>query len=156
MLAEVRGPLRHVSTLVHYRISMENYLIYSTAISVFLTILLTHKGVDIFMGYPIVIANTMILLSQDRLILHRNHALAIFVILMVSLAASASSTTPAASILAQVIGIAVFSVYFFSMLANSGLSVPRWMEIYAQVALAVAAWGVIAFVLRHLHLLPNT
>ena len=154
VLAELYGPLKRLETLAHYRIPLEQYLVYSTAVSVFLTILMAHKGVDIFLGYPIVIVNTMILLSQDRLLLHRYHALAIFVVLMVSLAASAHSETPAAAIVAQVMGIGLFSVFFFSMLTNSGLSVPRWMEIYARLALWLAIWGLIAFVLRILHLIP--
>lgn len=156
MLAELDGPLKRFWVLVHHRILLEEYLVYSTAVSVFLTVFVAHKGVDIFIGYPIVIVNTAILLSQDRLVLHRNHALAIFIILMVSVMASGGSETPAAAIVAQILGITVFSIYFLSMLTNAGLSVPRWMEIYARVALIVAVWGLVAFVLRILHLLPNT
>lgn len=154
-LAELQGPLQRLDALIHLRIPLEQYLIYSTAVSVFLSVMVAHKGVDIFLGYPLVLLNTMILLSQDRLVIHRKHILVIFIALAVSLAASANSTTPAAAILAQLIGISLFSIYFFSMLTNFGLSVARWMEIYTQVALAVAVWGVVGYVLQKLHLLPN-
>lgn len=145
---------QRVEAILSYPIRMDQYLLYSTVLSVFLTIMLTHKGIDIWYGYPIVVANTAILMSQDRLVMHRNHAMIVLAATVISFIASARSGTPGVSIMAQVVGIVLFSVYFFSMLTNFGLSVPRWLQIYCQFALGIVILGFAIFVGRHLHLLP--
>jgi len=142
-------------TAVSHRIEMDEYLVYSTVLSVFLMQILIHKGVDIFLGYPIVVLNTALLFGQDRLLIHRNHALVVGSIAVISLIASGNSSTPGFSIMAQVVGILLFSVYFFSMLTNFGLSVPRWMELYVKFALGIVVIGLAGYVARRLHLLPQ-
>ena len=145
---------QRVETVLTYPIRMDQYLVYSTVLSVFLTVMLTHKGIDIFYGYPIVVINTAILLGQDRLILHRHHAIIVVAAAIVSFIASARSGTSGVAIVAQILGILVFSGYFFSMLTNFGLSVPRWLQIYCQFALGIVVLGFAMFVARHLHVLP--
>jgi hypothetical protein len=146
--------LRRVNAFLTHPIRMDQYLIYSTVLSVFLTVMLAHKGIDIFFGYPIVVFNTLILLGQDRLIMHRNHAMIVIAAAIISFIASAHSGTSGASIIAQLLGILIFSIYFFSMLTNFGISVPRWMQIYCQFALGIVVLGFAVFIARHLHLLP--
>ena len=143
-----------VSAIVNYPISIDQYLIYSTALSVFLMQMLMHKGIDIFVGYPLVLFNSLILFGQNRLIIHRNHAMAVIAVTVVSFVASASSDTPGFSIIAQILGILFFSTYFLSMLTNFGLSVPRWMQIYANFALGIVILGFITYVARKVHLIP--
>lgn len=135
-------------------IALEGYLIYSTILSVFLMVFLMRKGVDIFLGYPIVLLNTVILLAQDRLLIHRYHAAVILSLALLSFVASAGSATPGLAIISQVVGILFFSVYFFSMLTNSGLSVPRWVQIYCHFAVGIVIIGFAMFIARHLHLMP--
>ncbi len=141
--------------IVERPIAMDQYLIYSTVLSVFLIVFMMRKGVDIFLGYPIVVANTMILLVQDRLIMHQRHAAVVLAMAVVSFLASRGTATPGMAIIAQLVGILLFSLYFFSMLTNFGLSVPRWMQIYCQFATAIVLLGFALFVLRHLHLFPS-
>ena len=117
---------------LNVRSLVENYLLYSTIASVFMGEMLFHKGVDVFAGYPVVIVNTLILLALDRLLIHRNHAIFVGVVMLVSLVVSRRSGTPVFSIAQQIIGILVFSIYYFSMLTTYGLSLPRWLEIYTR------------------------
>ncbi len=145
---------QRVEAILNYPIRMDQYLVYSTVLSVFLTVMLTHKGIDIWYGYPIVMVNTVILMVQDRLVMHRHHAVVVLAATVISFIASARSGTSGVSIIAQVVGILLFSTYFFSMLTNSGLSVPRWMQLYCQFALGIVVLGFALFVARHLHLLP--
>lgn len=145
---------QRVEAILSHPIRMDQYLVYSTVLSVFLMVMLTHKGVDIFYGYPIVVLNTLILMGQDRLVMHRNHAMVVLAATIMSFIASAHSGTSGVSIIAQVLGILVFSVYFFSMLTNSGLSVPRWLQIYCHFALGIVVLGFALYVARHLHVLP--
>jgi hypothetical protein len=153
-LASLNPWLERFNAILNHPIRMNQYLVYSTVLSTFLTVLLAHKGIDIWYGYPIVVVNAAILLGQDRLIMHRNHALIVLAATVISFIASAGSGTSGVSIIAQVLGILLFSVYFFSMLTNSGLSVPRWIQIYCQFALGIVLLGYAIFVARHLHLLP--
>ena len=143
-----------VSAVVNYPISIDEYLVYSTVLSVFLMQMLMHKGIDIFVGYPLVLFNSLILFGQNRLIIHRNHAMAILALTVISFIASANSSTPGFSIIAQILGILFFSTYFLSMLTNFGLSVPRWMQIYANFALGIVILGFITYVARKAHILP--
>ena len=145
---------QRVEAILSYPIRMDQYLIYSTVLSVFLTVMLMHKGIDIWYGYPIVLVNTGILMVQDRLVMHRHHGLIVLAATVISFIASAHSGTSGVAIIAQVLGILVFSVYFFSMLTNFGLSVPRWLQIYCHFALGIAVLGFVLFVARHLHVLP--
>ena len=148
-------PLRlRLLAIAEYPIALEQYLVYSTVLSVFLMLIMGHKGVDIFLGYPIVLVNTAILFVQDRLIMHRRHAAIVLVVAVVSFMASRGSSTPGMAIIAQLIGILLFSVYYFSMLTNFGVSVPRWMQIYCHFTTGVVLLGFVIFIGRHLHLLP--
>jgi hypothetical protein len=147
--------IERIRAIAERPIPLDQYLIYSTVLSVFLIVFWMHKGVDIFVGYPIVLLNTMILFVQGRLVMHRYHALAVLAVTVLSFVASANSDTPGIAIIAQVLGILLFSSYFFTMLTNFGLSVPRWMQIYCQFALAIVILGFIIFILRQLHLMPR-
>jgi hypothetical protein len=140
-------------TVWNHPIRIDQYLVYSTVFSTFLTVMLAHKGVDIFLGYPIVLVNTLILLAQDRLVMHRHHAIIVLAATVISFVASAHSGTSGVSILAQVMGILLFSIYFFSMLTNFGLSVPRWIQLYSQFAFGIIILGFAIFIARHLHLM---
>jgi hypothetical protein len=101
-----------------------------------------------------VLVNTLILLGQNRLVMHRHHAIVILAATVISFIASAHSGTSGLSIIAQILGILLFSIYFFSMLTNFGLSVPRWIQIYCQFAMGIVLLGFALFIARHLHLLP--
>jgi len=144
---------QRVEALLAHPIRMDQYLVYSTVFSTFLTIMLAHKGIDIFWGYPVVLVNTLILLGQDRLVMHRHHFAIVLAATVISFIASARSGTSGMAIIAQVLGILLFSTYFFSMLTNSGLSVPRWMQIYSQFALGIVILGFAIFIARHLGLM---
>jgi hypothetical protein len=154
-LAVIEPVRRGVLAIAERPIALDDYLIYSTALSVFLTVIMAHKGVDIFLGYPIIMLNTLILLIQDRLIMHRRHAILIIIVAFFSFVASHGSKTPGMAIIAQLIGILLFSIYYFSMLTNFGLSVPRWMQIYCHFATGIVILGFVLLIGRHLHLLPQ-
>jgi hypothetical protein len=166
LLAEPGGWLRarlttlqpyqdQLTAIVNYQIPIHDYLIYSSVFSIFLMQRVAHAGVDIFLGYPVILLNTFFLFVQDRLIIHRNHAAAVFVVTVISFVASANSDTPGFSIIAQVMGILLFSTYFFSLLTNFGLSIPRWVQLYTHCALAIVVFGFIAYVGRKLLIPPS-
>lgn len=131
------------------KIDVENYLIYSTVISVFLIIRIARTSIDVFAGYPVVILNSALLLVLGRLAIHRNHAIIIALVAAISLVASRSAPTPVTSIIAQITGISILSVYFFSVLTTAGLTVPHWMKLYAHIALYLAVYGIVENVTLH-------
>jgi hypothetical protein len=135
-----------LSTILNKKITLERYLIVSTCVSVFLLIVVAHVGLDIFLGYPIVIANTLILFWLGRLIIHPYHAIAIGALAMASLASSIFSPTPFNAILSQIAGISMMSIYYFSMLVTTGWSLRRWMELYAHIAFGICLVGFVGWV----------
>ena len=86
----------------------KSWLISSTVVSVFLIIRIARIGVDIFLGYPIVILNTLLLLLLGRLVIHRTHAIAIGILLATSVLAARFSPTPVTAVIAQIVGILFF------------------------------------------------
>jgi hypothetical protein len=145
-----------LAAFLNRKVDIETWLIFSTVISVFLIILIAHKGVDIFAGYPIVLLNTLLLLLLGRLVIHRAHAIVIAMVAMTSLLAAHFSPTPVTAIIAQIAGISLMSVCYFSMLLTSGLTVLRWMDLYARAAFFLAVYGIFGFVAQHtLHYDPE-
>jgi hypothetical protein len=132
------------------RIGIEEYLVWSTVISVLMFVPL--KG-TFQVGYAIVLLNAMAMLVFDQLRIHRNHMLAILALAGFSAIGAQLSGTPLTAPLSQILGISVLSIYFFSALTTFGLSVSRWMELYMRAALALAILGIpIWMVVRALHI----
>lgn len=139
-----------MATFLNRKFDVKTWLTYSTVISVFLFIRVARIGIDIFAGYPVVILNALILLLLGYLVIHRNHAIVIAVVAGFSMLAAHFSTTSVNSILAQILGISLMSVCYFSVLLTSGLTVPRWMNLYASAAFYMAVLGIIRYMAQHL------
>lgn len=145
-----------MAAFLNRKIDVETWLIFSTIVSVFLIIRLFRAGIDVFAGYPITVLNAAILLALGRLVIHKTHAILIAVIAVTSIFAAHFSPTPLTSIIAQILGIVLMSVCFFSVLLTSGLTVPRWLNLYASVAFYLAVFGIIRFIAQHaLHIDPE-
>lgn len=135
---------------------IETYLIYSTVLCIFLGEHWFHAGVDIFRGYPLLLFNAAILLALNRLLAHRIHVIAILVVTGVSMVAARGSGTPLTAIIAQILGIVLFSSYYLSMFTVYSMKLPRWITIYSRLAWLIAVWGIIDFIGRKLGLLAET
>ena len=139
-----------MAALLNRKIDVESYLIVSTVISVFLIIRIFRAGVDVFVGYPLVLLNMLLLLALERLVIHKGHAMVIGAVALISLLAAHFSSTPLTSVIAQIAGISVMSIYYFSALLTSGLTIPRWMNLYSSVAFYLAVYGIVENLARHL------
>lgn len=145
-----------MATLLERRITFDQYLVSSTIVSVFLLIIVAHIGLDIFLGYPIVFLNCAILFFQNRLVIHPYHALAIGTVTALSVAGSIFSKTPINSILSQIAGISLMSVYYFSVLTTAKMTIRQWLDAYARVAFAVCLFGYPQLFLAHLLISPDS
>jgi hypothetical protein len=142
-----------LAAFLNRKIDVQTWLVFSTIGSVFLFIKMAHVGADIFAGYPIVILNAMLLLLLGHLVIHRNHAIVIATVAGLSILAARFSPTSITSIFAQIVGLTLMSVCYFSVLLTSALTVPRWMNLYATAAFYLAVYGILAFIAQHtLHL----
>lgn len=139
-----------LAAILARRIDLDEYLVISTVVSAFLLIIVAHVGLDIFLGYPIVFLNSAILFWKNRLVIHPYHAIAIGTVATFSVVASLFSATPLNSILSQVAGISVMSVYYFSMLTTARLTIRQWLEIYARVAFVLCLFGFPQWIISHL------
>lgn len=123
------------------RIGVQEYLIWSTALAVLMFVPI--RGNTFFLGYVIVIFNTIVLLTFDRLTIHRNHVIAILVLAGFSLLGASSAGTPLNAPASQILGISLLSIYFFCALTTLGPSLNRWMELYIPGAFAIAVFGLV-------------
>jgi hypothetical protein len=130
--------VRVVKTTLEQRISIEDYLAWSSVVSVLLLIPVLPS---IMLGYLIVIPNCLILLALGWLTIHRNHLIAIVTIAGFSLIGAHFSGTGIDAITAQIVGITVTSVYYFSVLTNLDITPRRWMEMYIRGAFVIAILG---------------
>jgi len=146
----VAGVVARLKTALDERISVEDYLAWSTAIAVVMFVPL--RG-SFQIGYVFVIVNTVILLALDRLNIHRNHMLALLALAGFSFFGAAASGTPLNAPASQIVGISLLSVYFFCALTVMGRSLTLWMEMYMRAAFAIAIVGLVKWAGAHiLHL----
>jgi len=144
-----------LAAFLNRKLDVDTWLIFSTIVSLFLIVKMGRLGADIFVGYPILLLNTGILLLLGRLVIHKVHAILIGIVTFGSVMAAHFSPTPLTSIIAQVIGVSLFSVCYFSMLLTSGLTIPRWINLYASCAFYLAVYGLVAYIAQHtLHFSP--
>jgi hypothetical protein len=144
-----------ISRTLTHGIDLEEYLVWSTLVSAFLLIVVVHVGIDIMLAYPVVICNTLLLLFLERLKVHRNHLIAILVLFGFSYLGMRVSSTPLHSVLSQVVGISVMSIYYFTALTTFGLPLKRWIESYVALAFYVAVIGLILWPAGGLFLDPR-
>ncbi|HET7086140.1 MAG TPA: hypothetical protein VFI23_15295 [Rhizomicrobium sp.] len=116
------------------RIDIHEYLVWSTVLAVLMFVSL--RGA-FQVGYVIVLVNTLVLLVFDQLAIHRNHMLALLALAGFSLVGARLSGTPVPSVMSQILGIGVMSIYFFSALTSFGPSLSNWMELYMRAAFAL-------------------
>lgn len=133
------APVNSLNAVLRRPIGIEDYLIWSTTLGVVLFVPLLPS---IELGYLVPIFNSLLLLAMNRLSVHRNHLFVIASVTALSLVGTHVSGTSSTVIVAQILGISVMSVYYFSALTSLGPTPTRWMEIYVWLALAVAILGI--------------
>jgi O-antigen ligase len=125
--------------------TLERYIVISTAASIFLSQTIFQTGFDIALGYPVILINMLLLLIGGRLGVHPIQIAILALITLLGFIATNSSNTPMNAIFSQVVGIAVISTYFLSVLTRFPVSVISWMELYGKFAVAVSLYGIFAY-----------
>jgi hypothetical protein len=134
-----------IAALANRRVNVAEYITFSTVASLFMQQKIAQVGIDVFLGYPIVIFNALLLLTINRLYAHARHVLAIAGLAIFSIVSAHYAATPIKAIASQVIGISLMSVYYFSVLTTSRFSLSDWMELYAKFSFGVAVFGILYF-----------
>ena len=138
-----------MKVLADRQIAIGEYLVLSTVASIFLQQKIARGGADIFLGYPLIILNTLVLWALNRLYVHPKHIIVVAGLAVFSLVASRSAETPVEAIAAQILGISLMSVYYFSVLTGFNMSLSDWMAVYSRFAFAVAVFGILFFPFQH-------
>jgi hypothetical protein len=125
-------------SLLHRQIDLDDYLVGSTVVSVFMTVHLGKAGIDLYLGYPLLLLNLAILLKTNRLVMHANHAAALLMLACFGTFSAVLASSPLTALLAQFVGIAGFSIYYFCILSGFGVPLIRWLDLYARTAFFVA------------------
>lgn len=139
-----------IAALANKRFEIGEYIVFSTVASLFLLQRVAQVGADIFLGYPIVILNALLLLTLNRLYVNPKHIFAIAALTAFSLVSAHYANTPFSAVAAQVLGITMMSVYYFSVLTSFGFALSDWMEIYARFAYGVALFGILFLPLQRI------
>ncbi|HEY2010114.1 MAG TPA: O-antigen ligase family protein [Rhizomicrobium sp.] len=140
-------------SLLDRRIDFDDYLIWSTLASVFMMITIGRAGIDLYLGYPLLLLNLALLLKTNRLAIHPNHVIVLVVLAGFGTFSAVLASTPMPALLAQLAGITVFSIYYFTALTGFGVPLIRWMDNYARMGFFVAICGLLQWaVWRALHL----
>ncbi len=129
-----------LGTALRRRLTIDDYIVASTVISVFLFI--PVKG-NLMLGYFVVILNSLLLMALNKLAIHRNHLLAILAIGGFSLIGARSSGTSATAIASQIVGIGVMSVYYFSVFTAYNVKLERWIDLYFRAAFVLSVFALI-------------
>jgi hypothetical protein len=137
-----------IAALANKRFEFDEYITLSTVASLFMVQKVAQVGVDLYLGYPVVIANALALLTLNRLYVNPKHIFAIAALAAFSLVSAHYANTPVQAVVAQILGISLMSVYSFSVLTSFGMTLSDWMEIYARFAFGVAFFGILYFPLQ--------
>lgn len=126
---------------------IDDYMIGSTIISVFLWQTLYEGSFNFLLGYVVILFNSFLLLTRSGLEVHRNHALFLLGLAFVSILAATLTHNAPSAMVSQLVGISIFSIYHYSVLAQRRISLTRIMEMYCTVTVIVAATGFIPYLL---------
>lgn len=137
-----------IAALANRRFELGEYITLSTVASLFMLQKVAQLGADLFLGYPVVILNALVLLTLNRLYVNPKHILAIATLAVFSMVSAHYASTPVTAVIAQLLGISLMSVYYFSVLTSFGFALSDWMEIYARFAFGVAFFGILFFPLQ--------
>lgn len=137
-----------ITALANKRFDLGEYITLSTVASLFMQQKIAQVGVDLFLGYPIVVLNALLLLTLNRLYVNPRHVAVITLLAFFSLMAAHLAETPLTAVIAQILGISLMSVYYFSVLTSFGWSLSDWMETYAKFAFGIALFGILYFPLQ--------
>jgi len=132
-----------IAALANRRFELGEYITLSTVASLFMQQKVAQVGVDLFLGYPVVILNALLLLSLNRLYINPRHFFAIAALATFSLVSAHYANTPVIAVIAQILGISLMSVYYFSVLTSFSDSLSDWMELYARFAFGIALFGIL-------------
>jgi hypothetical protein len=122
-------------------VDIDRYVMSSSALSVFLWPVLYSGAFNFYLGYLIVLGNSLLLLARGELVIHRTFALGIVTVTLVSLTAAITTQSPVRGTVAEMVGLSVFAVYYFSLFHRNTVALPEVMDIYIGWAKVTAAFG---------------
>ena len=116
--------------------------------------MLFRSGIDIYLGYIVVVANCLLLFASGQLVVHRAHLAILAAITGEAFIAAAVAGTPLITPIAQVLGITVMSIFYFSFAATQRNDLFRLMDIYSACALMIVAYGIVQYILLSVLVAP--
>jgi hypothetical protein len=136
--------------LLRRPIAFGPYIVLSTIVAAMAQQYIAYSPIAFALGYLVIMLNLVLLLARKELLIHESHAWYMVALLVIGVVAGAFSGVPSTAVISQVLGIAVMSIYFMSVLVSSRLSLNRWMDLYSTFAFFLAMIGLALFVVKHL------
>ncbi len=124
-----------------YAVDFDQYIILSTSLSVFLWQVLYAGIINFYLGYLIVLMNSVLLLARGMLVIHRFHAYCLAGLALLSIAAAVITHNPVRAMVAQITGISIFSIYHYSVFHETKFSLEKIIKIYISWTTLAAILG---------------
>jgi len=124
-----------------YAVDFDQYIILSTTLSVFLWQVLYAGVINFYLGYVVVLLNSALLFARGNLVVHRRHAYFLVGVALASMCAAILTHNPVRAMAAQILGVAIFSIYHYTALYDTKFSLRQIMKIYSGWAAVAALWG---------------
>jgi len=125
---------------------LDKYLIYSSIFALFTEDFNFHYLIDWKLFYLIMVINFVILLSKKQLFINKNLVVIILVLLAHGLLFFIIFKNPIGSLLAQILGISLSSIFYYSFIRSYGANLV--FHFYLKVAFWLAVLAIPMFILN--------
>ena len=126
---------------VQYTLDIDQYLVLSTILSVFLWQVLFRGAFNFYVGYVVVLANALLLFLRGELVIPRAQIYFLAGLTLVSALATTLAHNPIHAMISQIVGISFFSIYYYSVFHRTKFTLAQIIDIYMGWAVFVALWG---------------
>ncbi|MFY7670606.1 hypothetical protein ACOSP6_05915 [Tenacibaculum sp. MEBiC06402] len=124
---------------------LDKYLIFSSIFALFTEDFSFHYGIDLKLFYIILLLNFVILAFTKRITIHKNLLILLGFFLIHGLVFYLWRLNPIKSLIAQLIGVSISSIYYYNFLKEYGSS--KLFRVYSQFSFYIAILAIPMFYL---------
>jgi hypothetical protein len=125
---------------------LDKYIIYSSIFALFTEDFYFHYGIDIKLYYLILISNLLLLSINKKIVIHKNLLIIFGFFIIHGIISYFLLQNPIKSLIAQLLGIAISSIYYYSYIKNYG--VKKVFRVYLEFAFYIALLAIPMFYLK--------
>jgi hypothetical protein len=125
---------------------LNKYIIFSSVFALFTEDFYFHYGIDLKLYYLILISNFFLFAYYNKVTIHKNLFIMIGFLAIHGLISYVWLQHPIKSLIAQLLGISISSIYYYNFIKNYG--VEKVFKVYLDFALLIALLAIPMFYLQ--------